>query len=178
MATTATILLMPAAAVLPDGATNEAAPAIVRNQSSFAAGANAPKVHFLSLDFDPTTDEYCFFGFRMPSDYASAPVLKVQWMANAVANSVIWVCKVGAVSPADADTPIEHVQGADNSATTAVNTTEANRLTETSITLTNADSLAPGDLVLLTVFRDATAAGDTCTVDAKLVAASLEYTTT
>lgn len=174
---TASILLIPAAATMPDGATNEAAPAIIRNQSSFAAGANAPKVHFLSLDFDATTDEHCFFSWRMPSDYASGPVLKLQWMANATSNAVVWVAKIGAITPADADTPIEHVQAADNSATTNVNTTEANRLVETSITLTNADSLAAGDLVLLTILRDASAAGDTCTVDAKLVAATVEYTT-
>lgn len=174
---TATIPLNPESAVLPDGSTNNAAPAYNRRQSSFAAGANAPKVHFLTLLFDPSTDEHCFFKFRMPSDYASGPVFKLQWMANATSNAVVWVCKVGAVTPSDADTPIEHAQAADNSATTNVNTTEANRLVETSITLTNADSVVAGDLVLLTVFRDATAAGDTCTVDAEFVAGALEYTT-
>lgn len=173
---TGSILLTPGSAVLPDGTTNNASPAMSRIQSSFAAAANAPKVHFLSLDFDPSTDEHCFFIFRLPGDYTSSPVLKIQWIANATANAVVWVCKIGAVTPGDADTPIEHAQAADNSVTTNVNTTEAYRLTESSITLTNADSLAAGDLIMITVFRDATSGSDTCTVDARLISATLEYT--
>jgi hypothetical protein len=49
---------------------------------------------------------------------------------------------------------------------------------ETSITLTNADSVAANDWVVVTVFRDANNGSDNCSVDAELVAVSIEYTTT
>lgn len=172
---TGTIILPIAGATLPDGSANNAAAQFQRVTSSAAA----PAAHFVELLFDPSTDEHAFWSFRMPADYASGLVAKLQWKANSTTagHSVVWVVKVGTTTPGDADTPNEHALAADNSATTDVNTTEARRLIETSITLTNADSVAAGDFVTICVKRDADAAGDDCTVDAELVAVSLEYTT-
>ena len=172
---TGTILLPIIGAVLPDGSTNNAAAQFERIKSS----ASAPSLHFVQLLFDPTTDEHAFWAFRMPANYASGPVLKLQWKGNATTGNVVWVGKLAAVTPADTDTPNEKALGADNSATTGVNGTEARRLVETSITLTNADSVVAGDWVVLCVFRDANNASDTLNSnDAELVAVSLEYTTT
>ena len=39
------------------------------------------------------------------------------------------------------------------------------------------DQAAPGDLIELVVFRDSADGADTCTVDAELVVAAFEYTT-
>lgn len=171
---TGSILLPVVGAILPDGSTNNAAAQFQRTKSSAAA----PSLHFVELLFDPATDEHAYWNFRMPANYASDPVLKLQWKANTTSNSVVWVGKLAAVTPSDTDTPNEKALGSDNSATTAVNATEARRLVETSITLTNADSVAAGDWVTLCVFRDANNASDNCTVDAELVAVSIEYTTT
>jgi hypothetical protein len=89
---------------------------------------------------------------------------------------VKWQAQLGAVTPADADTPLEHAFAAAATVTTNVNTTEARRLTESSITLTM-DSAAAGDLIELFLFRDSADAADTATVDAELVFAVLEYVT-
>lgn len=176
---TGTINLPPLGAILPDGSTNNAAPQFQRTKTTYASSGSLHNTHFVELLFDPATAEAAFWAFRMPEDYASAPVLKLLWKANTItASNVVWEGRVSATTPADVDTPNEHSPAATNSATTAVNTTEARRLIETSITLTNADTVAAGDLVVLTVRRDAANASDTCTVDAELVSVAVNYTTT
>ncbi len=171
---TATINLPPSSGVLPDGSSGNAAPALTRRQGS----ESNPKKHFITADFDASTDEHLWFYFRMPANYASAPLVKILWMANATSGNVVWGSRLGAVTPADADTPIEHAEAAATTATTGVNATEARRLVETSITLANLDSVAPGDLVFLLVYRDADNGSDTCSVDTELINVALDYTTT
>lgn len=172
---TGTILLPIAGAIPSDGSSGNAAPAIQRVQGTEAN----PKKHFLVAAFDATTDERLTWCFRMPSDYASGGVVKLLWMANvASGNNVVWGAHLGAVTPTDADTPVEHAQAAASTTTTAGDATEARRLIETSITLANLDSVAANDLVFLIVYRDADNASDTLAADAELIAAVFEYTTT
>lgn len=173
---TGTIFLSPLGATLPDGSASNLAPAMLRFQGTEAS----PKKHFLVLSFDGAGNkELAFWTFRMPTDYASAPILKLQWMANTTsAQSVVWSTQLGAITAGDADTPVEHAAAAASSTTTGVNTTEARRLNETSITLANLDSAAAGDLIFITIYRDSADGSDTCTVDAELIGAALEYTTT
>ena len=172
---TSYIPLSPASAILPDGSASNLAPAITRNKGT----DTAPAKHYLSLDFDPTNNENAWWTFRMPGDYASAPIAVVQWVTTvATAANVIWGAKLGAVTAADADTPAEHAMAAASTTTTANNTTEAGRLIESSITIANTDSVAAGDLVFLLIYRDAASASDTLTAaDAKLLAVEFQYTT-
>jgi hypothetical protein len=169
------ITLLPGAAVLPDGSSGNAAPAIQRFQGTEAN----PKKHFLVAAFDPTTDEHLWWTFRMPGDYSSAPVVKLLWMTNdtGAGEECVWGAALGAVTPADTDTPVEHAQAAATTQATGVNTTEARRLIETTITLANVDSVAAGDLVFLVVYRDANHASDDLTSDAELICVELSYTT-
>ena len=171
---TGTVHLPPNAAVLPDGSTNNVGAGMSRHQGS----ETTRKVHMLTLDFDGAgaVVESAWWVFRMPANYASGGTLKIQWMANATANAVKWQAQVGAVTPDDADTPLEHALAAAATVTTNVNATEARRLTESSITLTM-DSAAAGDLIKLVVFRDPADAADTATVDGEVTGVSFEYTT-
>lgn len=171
---TATLNLPVLAGVLPDGSSGNAAPQFNRRMGSEAN----PKKSYVTADFDASTDEHLWFTFTMPQNYASAPIVRLQWMANATTGSVVWGARLGAVTPADTDTPIEHAAAAATTATTATNTTEANRLNVTTITLGNLDSVAAGDLVSLLVYRDADNGSDGVSVDAALIAASIDYTTT
>lgn len=172
---TGTILCPIQAAAIPDGSTGNAAPAIALIQGT----ETNPKKHFFVAQFDAATDEHLWWTFRMPADYASGGAVKLSWMTNsASANNVVWAARIGAVTPADADTPVEHAEAAVSSTTTAGNATEARRLIETSISLANLDSVAAGDLVFLLVHRDADNASDTLAADAELITASFEYTTT
>jgi hypothetical protein len=170
---TGTILLPPHAAVLPDGSASNAAPGLQRMKSS----ASAPSPYLFLLAFDATTVEQAMWSFRMPADYASAPVLRAQYkMASATTGNVVVEGRLAAVSDGDATSIAAKAFGSANaSAATAVPGT-AGHMDEISITLTNADSVAAGDLVVVYVARD-TGASDTATGDLHLLAASLQYTT-
>lgn len=171
---TSTILLGVSSATPPDGSSGNAAPGFAVIQGT----ESNPKKHFVVAQFDATTDEHLWWVFRMPADYASGGTVKLAWMANSASgNSVVWAAGLGAVTPSDADTPVEHAGGAVSSTATAANATEARRLVESSITLANLDSVAAGDLVVLLIHRDSDNGSDTLAVDAELITVAFEYTT-
>ena len=157
---TGSILLPVGAAVLPDGSATNLAPALQRRKSS----GTAPAPYFLELWFDAATEEWAAWSFRMPADYASAPVLKVQYkMASATTGDVIWAGSIAAVTDGDATDVDAKVFATANTAT---------------VTMTNADSVAAGDFVVVRIARQGAAGGDTATGDAEFVGAALTYTTT
>lgn len=164
------------AAVLPDGSSGNAAPAIVRVQSSAAN----PKLHFLKALFDASTDEFLGWQFIMPDDYSSAAVLKLAYaMASATSGNVRVEARLAAITPGDSTDIDAKALAATNSAGDAVAGT-AGYVKEISVTLTNADSVAAGDWVTLWINRDAdgTTGTDDATGDMELVGARLTYTST
>lgn len=168
---TGSILLLPGAALLPDGSAGNLAAGITRRQGTEAN----PKKHFLTLDYAGVTNvEHAWWALRLPADYVSGGTLKILWMTNATTGNCKWQARVGAVTPADADTPVEHAQAAAATVTTGANGTEARRLIESTITLTM-DNAGVGDILFLTLLRDPTDAADTLTVDAEVLACTLEY---
>lgn len=144
---------------------------------------NPPGLGFFNskprLLFDDAVDEIVHWTLRMPANYASTPVLKLQYaMTSATTNEVIVACQIMAVSDGDA-------QAIDSDSYDAVNTSAAKTvpgtvgyLDEISLALTNNDSMAAGDWTALKFSRDANNAGDDAAGDMELIAASLEYTTT
>lgn len=164
-----------AAAMMPDGSTNNAAPGLQRVKSS----ASAPSPHFLQLVFDASTDEMCYWQTRMPPDYASAPVMKVQYkMASATSGAVRFEGRVAAVTPGDATDLDAEALATTNSAGDTVPST-AGYLKEASISLTNADSLTAGDFVIFSLRRDAdgTTGTDDAAGDCEVLEVACEYTT-
>jgi hypothetical protein len=171
---TGTIILNPGAAVFPDGSASNAAPAMQRVKSS----ATAPGLYFMQLAYDASTEEWVTFQFRMPADYASAPAAVVQWKAaSATSGAVVWDVRVAAVTTGDSTDVDAKGFGAANTATGTAPAT-AGYLVDTSVTLTNADSVAAGDFVVIRVARAAANGSDTATGDAELVQVALTYTTT
>lgn len=174
---TGTILLPIGGAIPPDASASNAAPAIVRVKSS----ASAPSAHFLQANFDPATDEMLWWSFRMPSDYASAPVLKVLFKLSSdtnTAHNVRFEGRLAAVTSGDSTDVDAKALATTNSAGTTIPGT-AGYLKELSITLTNDDSLAAGDFAIVYLRRDAdgtTGTDDSTTGDCEVVAVSLEYT--
>lgn len=158
-----------------DGSAGNAGPALLT-----IAGTEAnPKKQLRVASFDPGTDEHLWFQLRMPADWKEGGVVRLLWMANATSNACAWGARVAAVTPADADTPVEHASAAATVVSTSVNATEARRLIETTIE-PSLDGVAAGDLCQLLVYRDAdgTAATDSLTVDAELLTVALTFTTT
>ena len=100
-------------------------------------------------------------------------------MASATTGSVRFEGFVMAVTDGDAQDVDADAFAATNSAGDTVPGT-AGFLGEFTITLTNADSLAANDFVVIRLNRDAdgTTGTDDATGDCEVVAATLEYTTT
>lgn len=171
-----TILLSPGSAVPPDGTANNAAPATVRSKSS----GSAPAIYLLQLSFDATTEEWATWSFRCPVDYASGFVAKVQYkMTSATTGGVAWDVRLAAYTPTTDTTDLDvKVFAAANVGTQTVPATTAGRVAEVSVTLTNADSIAAGDYVVVRCARAVANAADTATGDAELIMLALEYTTT
>jgi hypothetical protein len=81
------------------------------------------------------------------------------------------------VTPTDADTPIEHAQAAQQTVTSANNTTEAGRAIAASITFTNAqaDGITADDFFVVQISRVAANGSDTLAEDARLIGAVLTF---
>lgn len=177
---TGTLNLPLQSVILPDGSASNAAPGLVRRKSS----ASAPSPYWVEAQFDASTDEMLMWSFRMPANYVSDPLLKVQYkMTSATSGTVCMEGRIAAVTPyisgANGD-----AQDVDAKAFAATNFTSetvlgtAGYLQVMTITLTNADSVAANDFVTVWLNRDAdgTSGSDTATGDMEVVAVSLEYT--
>lgn len=169
---TGSVTLMPGAAVFPDGTASNLAPQLQRVKSSAAA----PMPYFLQLLFDAAQREQCHWQFVLPSSYASAPVLKVQYkMASATTGVVSLDARLSCVTPSDATDVDAKAYAAANVQTDTVPGT-AGYVKEVSITLTNADSLTAGDFVNLYLARDGAAGADTAAGDMEVVAVNFSFT--
>jgi hypothetical protein len=164
-------------ATLPDGSAGNAAPGMEVIQGT----ETNPKKHMMALRFDPTTEEFAYFSFQLPHEAAAAPTftLRLLWtaIASAAASNVVWGGRISAVTAADADTPIEHAQAAQQIVTSANNTTEAGREISATIAFTNAqaDGATADDFIIIGISRVAANGSDTLAEDARLIAASLTY---
>lgn len=169
-------LPLPASSFQPlDGSAGNEAPAADYVQSS----GTAPAPRSLRWAFDDTANEHLCIVFRMPGNYASAPVLKIDWYAAATSGDVVWCAELSAISESDAATPENKTGDSINAVDDTVDGT-TKELNQCSISISNADSVAAGDLVMLVLYRDAEDASgntDTLSGDAYLLGALLEYTT-
>lgn len=166
------ITLLPESAVLDDNSP----PAITVIEST---GTGTPR--FRVADFDASTDEIVYWTFVVPSDMDSGDwYADVSWYTNDTGadEDCIWACQVSATTEGDADTMAEQAVSTYNSTAENCNTTEANRLIQTTITISNLDSVSAGDVVTLRFYRDAddsdgNADNDGLSSDARLVAVKL-----
>lgn len=178
---TGTIPLHIGSANPPDGTASNKAPKILKRKSSSAA----PAPYRLEAAFDPNTgaavadDQYlCWGGIEVPADYASGLVFKFAWkMASATANNVVDDARIGAVTSGDAvDVDAKGFAAQNLSATLAVPGT-AGYLTVSSITLTNNDGVAAGDIIDVYFGRVGSSANDTAAGDQEVTECWLEYVT-
>lgn len=128
------------------------------------------------LTFDTSTDEKCLWALRMPENYASDPILKVQYSCTLTSGNFAVETQIMAATP-DADQVLT-----DGYATVSTHAGEAvpgtaDVLGEISHTMGNLDSLAAGDYFSLILARDTGTTSDVA-ADVKVWAVSIEYTTT
>lgn len=128
------------------------------------------------LVFDASTPEIVYWQFRLPPDYSGSPILKIQYaMKSAATGSVAFEASIMAVTPGDvADIDADSFATANVAHDTVASA--AGYLKELAITLTNTDSMAAGDLIVLKFRRVADdATNDTATGDAEVHAVALQY---
>lgn len=143
------------------------------------AGTNFP---VFGLAYDASTDEAAFWKLRAMAYGSGNLTLNLAWYADtASTGNVVWEAQIAAITP---NTDTQDVE-TDGLATlnyvqdTHLGTT-GQRLHECTITISNLDSLAAGDVVWLRIARDAngTNATDDMAGDAILTLSELTYSDT
>lgn len=167
MATVA-LQFTPAASILP---------ATGRPQHKVIQGTAFP-LHVLA--FDAGAEEAAFFVFRAGAYGSGNLTLDLDWYADSASSAdVIWGAAVGVITPNTDSQDIETKALATAQVVTDTHLgTTGQRLHRATVTISNLDSLAADDWVVLKVYRDADDVGDTMTGDAFLVLATLSYSDT
>jgi len=130
------------------------------------------------LLFDASATESGLWQFRLPSTYSSALIAKLLFsMTSATSDTVDFEVDVMALTPGttdDLDTAAFASTNEINGGT--VVPAAAGRVGAISITLTNDDGAAAGDILFIRVNRDHDDASDAATGDAELVGLTIEWT--
>jgi hypothetical protein len=128
------------------------------------------------LGYDATTNEKAYWSFIAPAGLTGTITLVLHLLAaSAVSGNIIMQSGIEAITPSDASPTPQSASSFDTvnaSAATAVPGTLI--MFSISITMTNADSIAAGDLVRLYIERNAASASDTAAGDIYLVAAEFK----
>jgi hypothetical protein len=128
--------------------------------------------------FATDSTEEIIFQFELPENYSSSPVLKLKYaMASATTNKVDMEAKIMAIADGeDVDSSSFDTLNEVSGGTTVPGT--AGFRDTISIPLTNNDSMAAEETIILHIQRDHDDGDDTAAGDLELIGAALEYTTT
>jgi len=141
--------------------------------SQIESSAGSPKPNWHIITFDKAADEGTQWNRKLPRDYGSSPVLRVSYyMTTVTTNEVVWACQIAAIS--DGDSILAKAFDSVNTVTDTVPGT-AGIVTYADITLTNADSMAAGDKIMIYLYRDADNGDDDADNDANVTDAELLY---
>jgi len=125
---------------------------------------------YWALISDADTEDTAYFQTVIDDDYGAGQLYADVFytMLSATSGSIVMCMDIDAITPGDSndfgDTPS---WGGRNSVTDVVPTT-AGHLAMTTITLTNTDSLAAGDLAMFALIHDSDDASDTATADLEI----------
>lgn len=142
--------------------------------------ANGTNFPVTGLRYDATTAESAFWKVD-PFTYASGnPTLDLIWYAeNATSGDVVWDAQIAAITPnTDSQDVTTKALTTANTVTDSHLGTTGKRVHLATITITNLDSVAAGDIVWVKITRDTGDAADTMANDAWLLQARLTYSDT
>jgi hypothetical protein len=127
--------------------------------------------------FDAALKETLFFVLAAVRWGSGSLTLKVRWSAaSATSGNVVWEAKLAAITPdADSGSIQSKAFAAAQTVTDSHLGTNADRLHEATITVSNLDSLANNDMIVLSFARDAASGSDTMSGDAWLDHLILEW---
>jgi hypothetical protein len=163
-------LSLPAAAWQPTSDVASWASAQIQVKQS---SGGVPSPRWLEWLFDDTTDEHIVTHFVLPTNYVGTPVLKVYYKATSdTTGTAAFEARLSALTAADATDMDADAFAAVNAGSGTIPGT-AGFIEVISITLTNADSMASGDHVILCLNRDVSA--DDVTGDLEVFACDFQY---
>lgn len=147
-------------------------------------GAHYPATNFPALllsnrrpvlAFDASTSETAYWTFVAPQGITGTLTAVISYaMASATTGGVAFAVALEAISSGDAlDTDAATSFDSVNTGTDAAVPGTAGYMEQISITLTNADSIAAGDLVRVSVARAVANGADTATGDCYLIACEI-----
>lgn len=127
------------------------------------------------LAFDTSTSETCYWTGVAPQGLTGTITVVVTYaMASATSGGVAWDCALEAITSGDAtDTDATTSFDTANTGTAASVPATAGYMSQISITMTNADSIAAADYYRLSLARATANATDTATGDAYVLAVEL-----
>ena len=143
--------------------------------AAIASAANQPDI--ISLDFDPTTEEYAQFAIPMPKKWNAGTITaEFRWSHAATTTNfgVVWGLQAVAVS--DDDT-IATAFGTAQTVTDTGGTTNDLYISAETSAITVGGSPVKGDTVFFRVYRKAADAADTMAIDARLHSVTIFVTT-
>ena len=130
-------------------------------------------VDLYSLDFDQSVEEYGQWTVWMPDDWDGSTITaKLVWTAASGTGDVIWGVQGRSHGNDDA---IDQAWGTVQTVTDTLIATGDVHVTAETSAITLAGTPAAGELVQIRVYRDADAAGDTLSADARLLGVKLYY---
>jgi hypothetical protein len=156
---------------------NDAAGNKAAARSTITGGASNPLPRWQQLEYDDSTTnptEYAYWSFVMPANYIDTPQLNVHYkMASAnVADEVVLKTFIFAVSDGDAsDMDVKDFATEDTTVVAVPDT--AGYADVTTLSITQADSLAAGDFVILGLARHGANASDTADGDCEVYGVEL-----
>lgn len=131
------------------------------------------------LAFDAGTDESCYWTFVAPVGLTTPVTARIYYvMASATANGVVFNSALECVTDGDTtDLDAAESFDTDNSSGAVTVPGTAGHIDVISITLSNNDSITPGDLCRLRLSRNADDGSDNATGDCLVLAAELRDAT-
>lgn len=151
---------------------------------SITSGAQQPtqteaatnKVNYITVDFDPTNQEFAEFSIPMPSDWDGGTVTaQFVWTATGTStNGVVW--GLAGRSYGDLET-LDQAFGTAQTATDAHSATASQaQISPATSAITLSGTPAAGEYAQFRVQRNPADAGDTLAVDAQLLGVIINYT--
>jgi hypothetical protein len=151
---------------------------VLTPESAAFPAANFPALSLINrrpvLAYDAATQETAYWTFVAPQGLAGALSCVLSLIGNAAGtNSTYWEVALEAVTSADAvDLDAGDSFASVNAGNVAMPATQGH-MVQVTVTLTNNDGIAAGDLVRVSIARDADHASDTFAADAYLLVAEI-----
>lgn len=143
--------------------------------TTVTTSANQPDI--LSLDFDPSTDEFAQFSFVMPKKWNEGTITaRFHWAHAATTTNFAVIWGLQAVSVGNDDT-IGVAYGTAQTVTDTGGTTNDLYTSDETSAITVGGLPGSEEMVYCRVYRDADAGGDTLAIDARLLGVTVYVTT-